>query len=83
MGCSGIRIGVGMFVNYEGVQLANNGYSGAGASPALHLAFNASESQGIPVLDAELIKLIGHQPGSFGLAEPRLRMGQDFLGDAN
>src|ERR671919_930444 len=83
VGRSGVRIGVGMLIDYERVQLTDNGYPGTGACPARHPAFNARESQGVPVLDAQFIKLAGHQPGSPGLAEARLRMGQDLLGDTN
>ena len=81
VGRAGVRIGVRVFVHNQGVQLADDGDAGAGAAPAGNTALNTGQGQPLPVADAQLVELVGHQPGGLVLAEPWFRVVQNLLGD--
>ena len=79
VGRVGIGVRMGMADNLEGVQLAHDGYGGAGGAPVQH-PLQTGDGDAALVRDAHVPKSLGHQPGGLLLAEARLRVGEDRLG---
>ena len=78
VGGAGFLVGVGMFVNYERVQLPNNRHPGARPPTGGNMALNAGHSQATPVTNAHFVKLVGNKLGSLILAEAGLRVIQNL-----
>jgi len=83
VGRAGAGVGVGMLVDNQGIQFANNCHPGTGARAPGYPALESGQGQVVLVGNAQLLKLAGHQLSGAGLAKARLRMVQDVASDAN
>ena len=83
VGGAGFCVGMGMLIDNQGVQFANQGHAGAGAAATGNLSLDAGQGQAGPVVDAQGIKLVSYQLGCLGLAESGFRVVQDLAGYAD
>ena len=73
-----VRISVGVLIDDQTIQLANNGHRRAFA-PANHLSAQTGHAQSAAEWHSHLGELITHQPRRFELSESWLRIGQNLF----
>ena len=78
-----LRVGVGMLVHYQRVQLPDNGDPWSLAGSPRNAPLHAGESQAVAVLDTHLVHFGYHQTGGLNFAKARFRIGQNFPGYAD
>ena len=82
VGRSRLRVGMGVLVHDQRVQLSQDGQGGA-CRASNQVGADPGDGQPRPERNAHLGEGPGHQVCSLGLAEPRLRVFQDGLGQAD
>ncbi len=82
VGRAGLRVGEGVFVDNQGVQLAQEGHGGTSAA-AHQLSTDSCQGQPGPKGDTQMGEFAGHQAGGFDLPKARLGVTQDGLGQAD
>ena len=83
VGCSSIRVGMGVLGDHQGVQFTDNGQPRTGACPEVHLALDAGDGESIGIGHAHRLELVLDDFGGTVLVETRLRVFKDVAGDAD
>ena len=78
MGGAGLFVGVGMLVDYQGIQFTNHGHSRPRTAPTVDVALYTGQSQATPVGYAHLIELVGNQLRCLVFTEPWLGIVQNL-----